>query len=33
MMAMFEIGTHTEYYKVLYYRINNQKDTITLDFF
>ena len=33
MMAIFGIGTHTEYYKVLYNRINNQKDKITLDLF
>ena len=33
MMAMFGIGTHTEYYKVLYNRINNQKDKMTLELF
>lgn len=26
MLAIFGIGTHTEYYNVLYNRINNQKD-------
>ena len=33
MMAIFGIGTHTEYYKVLYNRINNQKDKMTVDIF
>ena len=33
MMAIFGIGTHTEYYKVLYNRINNQKDKMNLDLF
>ena len=33
MMAIFGIGTHTEYYKVLYNRINNQKDEMTIDKF
>ena len=33
MMAIFGIGTHTEYYRVLYNRINNQKDKMTLELF
>ena len=33
MMTMFGIGTHTEYYKVLYNRINNQKEKMNLDLF
>ena len=31
MLTMLGIGTHTEYYKVLYYRINNNKDKINDD--
>ncbi len=33
MMAMFGIGTHTEYYNVLYNRINNQKDKMNEELF
>ena len=33
MMAMFGIGTHIEYYSVLYNRINNQKDKMTEELF
>lgn len=33
MMTIFGIGTHTEYYRVLYNRINNQKDKMTLELF
>ena len=28
MLAMFAIGTHTEYYKVLYNRVNNNKNNM-----
>lgn len=28
MLTLMEIGSHTEYYKVLYNRINKQKDAI-----
>ena len=31
MLTIFGIGTHTEYYKVLYNRINNQRDNINDD--
>ncbi len=33
MMAMFGIGTHTEYYNVLYNRINNQKAKMNEELF
>lgn len=33
MLAMFGIGTHTEYYNVLYNRINYQKDKINDELF
>lgn len=33
MMAMFGIGTHIEYYNVLYNRINNQKDKMNEELF
>jgi hypothetical protein len=33
MMAIFGIGTHTEYYNVLYNRINNQKDKMNEELF
>lgn len=33
MMAMFGIGTHMEYYNVLYNRINNQKDKMNEELF
>ena len=29
MLTMLGIGTHTEYYKVLYNRINNNKENMT----
>ena len=28
MLAMFAIGTHTEYYRVLYNRVNNNKNNM-----
>ena len=31
MLTMLGIGTHTEYYKVLYNRINNNKDKMNDD--
>ena len=31
MLTMLGIGTHTEYYKVLYNRINNNKDQMNDD--
>ena len=31
MLTMFGIGTHTEYYKVLYNRINNNRDKVNDD--
>ena len=33
MLALLGIGTHTEYYKVLYNRINNQKESMTEELF
>lgn len=33
MLTMLEIGTHTEYYKVLYNRIINNKDKMNDDLF
>lgn len=33
MLAILGIGTHIEYYKVLYNRINNQKDKMNIDIF
>lgn len=33
MLALLGIGTHTEYYKVLYNRINNQKDKMNEELF
>ena len=33
MMAVFGIGTHKEYYNVLYNRINNQKDEMNEELF
>lgn len=33
MMVMFGIGTHAEYYNVLYNRINNQKDKMSEELF
>ena len=33
MMTMFGIGTHTEYFNVLYNRINNQKDKMNEELF
>lgn len=32
MLTMLGIGTHTEYYKVLYNRINNNKDKMNDEF-
>ena len=33
MMALFGIGTHTEYYNVLFNRINNQKEKMNEELF
>jgi hypothetical protein len=33
MMTIFGIGTHTEYYDVLYNRINNQKNIMNEELF
>ena len=33
MLAIFGIGTHTEYYRALYNRVKNNKDKITEEYF